>query len=252
MVLSKLFGKAAAPAASAAPGERVYAIGDVHGCLGELDRLLMMIEADHVARGPAALRLVLLGDLVDRGPQSAMVVKRARQLSRATAATVIAGNHEELLLLAQAGDRDALAVFNRCGGRETLLSYGVDPDDYDECALSDLPALIDRVVPREQLAYLAGLENWTTSGDYVFVHAGVRPGVALDQQTTADLRWIREPFLNYKGSYGAVVIHGHTITDAPDVRSNRIGIDTGAYASGVLTAIGIEGDQHWFLQTQPQ
>jgi serine/threonine protein phosphatase 1 len=249
MVLSKIFGRARAVSLTAAPGERVYAIGDVHGCRYELDRLLGMIDADSNARDAAHVRLILLGDLVDRGPDSAGVVARARQLADRGTTTVLAGNHEELLLLASRGEREALSIFNRFGGRETLVSYGVDPDDYDDCALAEVPDLIQRAVPAEDLAFLAGLAEHARSGDYIFVHAGVRPGVPLHEQTGTDLRWIREPFLSHKGSYGAVVVHGHTITPEPDIRPNRIGIDTGAYESGILTAIGIEGEDRWFLQT---
>lgn len=249
MILRKLFKTA--PEAFRLPEGRVYAIGDVHGCLNCLDTLLANIAKDHVARGvEVPMELVLLGDLIDRGPQSREVVERAIGLAREVApTTILMGNHEELLLGARAGERNALAVFDRAGGRETMLSYGVDPADYDACTLAELANLIERAVPTHHVAFLTELADRVVRGDYVFVHAGIRPGVALDQQSPKDLRWIREPFLSHKGSYGAVVVHGHTITNVPEVRSNRIGIDTGAYSTGTLTALALEGDQRWFLSS---
>lgn len=248
MVFKRLFG-ASATEAFRLTGERVYAVGDVHGRLDCLEAVLAKIDADETARGPAPTHIVLLGDLIDRGPDSRGVVERARRLAAERPTTILAGNHEELLLRAAKGDRTALATFDRAGGRETLLSYGVEAADYDDCALADLPALIARAVPADHLAFLAGLDDWLVKGDYLFVHAGVRPGVPLDQQDPNDLRWIREPFLSHKGRYGSMVIHGHTITAEPDIRPNRIGIDTGAFASGVLTAIGLEDEERWFLRS---
>jgi serine/threonine protein phosphatase 1 len=157
------------------------------------------------------------------------------------------GNHEELLLLAAAGERQALALLDRVGGRETLLSYGVSEAAYDAADLTVLQQLIIEHVPAAHLDFLDAFEDRVAIGDYLFVHAGVRPGVAIDRQKPADLRWIRGRFLDHDGSFGAMVVHGHTISDQPELLANRIGIDTGAYASGRLTALGLEEDRRWLL-----
>ena len=245
-----LFKKKPARAPRVADGERVYAVGDVHGRLDCLDRTLAMIDADDAARALATTRIVLLGDLVDRGPDSRGVVDRVMQLTATRPALeILMGNHEEILLSAARGERSTLALFNRVGGRETLLSYGVDPDAYDTADLDGLAVLIADAVPSEHLAFLASLGERAVSGDYLFVHAGIRPRVALDDQKASDLRWIREPFLSSDAQHGAVVVHGHTITDAPDIRTNRIGIDTGAFDTGRLTTLCLEGEERWFLET---
>jgi len=226
----------------------VYAVGDVHGRLDLLDDLLARIEAD---AGDAAYELILLGDLVDRGPDSAGVVERVRLLATdgTRPITVLAGNHEEIMLGALAGDPELIRLFCRVGGRETALSYGIAPAEYDAL---DYPGLAERLatlVPEAHRTFLAGLDDRIVRGDFAFVHAGVRPGVALAEQKVGDLRWIRNSFLDHGGSFGHVIVHGHTITDAPVFRPNRIGIDTGAFQSGILTALGLEGDRHWIVQT---
>lgn len=239
------------PRSHAVPdGRRVYAIGDIHGRLDLLDRLLELIAADDRARGGAASEIIFLGDLVDRGPDSCGVVERLLKLSRGTTPTrFLMGNHEEVFLRAASGDLRALRFLTRIGGRETLLSYGITAEEYRQLDYEALAALMERKVPAEHLAFLSGFESWIEVGDYLFVHAGLRPGVALAEQSRGDLCWIRDDFLNHRDSFGKMVVHGHSITDDVDERSNRIGIDTGAYASGRLTAIGLEQDERWFLST---
>ncbi len=223
-------------------------MGDIHGCLSSFERLLAAIKADDAARAPARTTLILLGDLVDRGPDSRGVVERALHLGfEFPASVLIKGNHEEIMLAAAEGDRSSLQLFNRVGGRETMLSYGVDPRTYDEASLEELAVLIDERVPAAHRLFLDAGRDQVTIGDYLFVHAGIRPSVPLEAQRAADLRWIREPFLSHRAAHAAMVVHGHTITEEPDVRANRIGIDTGAYAGGPLTAIGLEGSERWFL-----
>ncbi|MEH3047881.1 metallophosphoesterase family protein [Sphingomonas adhaesiva] len=250
--------RAARPTSSSGPtpgdGLRLYAIGDVHGCRDELDRLLAMIEADDAARaaagGAATSTLIFLGDLVDRGPQSAAVLSHLLDLSRTRPGTrFLKGNHEEVFLRALTADREALRLFCRVGGRETVLSYGVDAEEYERMDYTELADRLAAVVPAEHRAFMDAFEDIVVAGDYAFVHAGIRPDVPLDEQRGADLRWIRTSFLDYRRPHPKVIVHGHTITDEVDRRPNRIGVDTGAYASGRLSAIGLEDEECWVLHT---
>jgi len=240
------------PAAEQVPaGVRVYAIGDIHGRLDLLDALLARIADDDAARGEGVeTRYIFLGDLIDRGPDSRGVVQRLLDLSkRQSNLRFLMGNHEQVFLRAMSGDRRALRFLNRIGGRETLLSYGITEEDYRSLDFDGLAALAEQIVPTEHLAFLAGFENWIELGEYLFVHAGIKPGVALAEQELGDLLWIRDEFLTHRDSFQRIVVHGHSITEDIDIRSNRIGIDTGAFASGRLTAIGLEGTERWFLST---
>jgi serine/threonine protein phosphatase 1 len=239
----------ASPAPATLPdGLRVYAIGDVHGRLDLLDALLAQIAADDAARAPCRTQLLLLGDLVDRGPESAGVVERARELV-AGGARLLMGNHEEMFLRTVDGDVQALRVMLRVGGKETILSYGVSEEEFVASDFDELLALFIARVPPEHIVFLRGSENWIRYGDYLFAHAGIRPAVPLEEQSPADLRWIRREFLDCTDDHGYVVVHGHTISEAVEERPNRIGIDTGAFASGRLTALGLEGTARWYLET---
>lgn len=239
-----------APSASLPDGLRVYAIGDIHGRLDLLDELLATIDADDSARPAARTMLVFLGDLIDRGPDSAAVLERLTKLSATRPdSRFILGNHEEVFLEAIGGDPQAVRAFCRIGGRETILSYGVTPEEYEQLDYAGVSARIGALVPREHIAFVRGFEDMVVLGDYAFVHAGVRPGVPLDAQRPADLRWIREPFLSFSGRHERTIVHGHTIRPDVEIRTSRIGIDTGAYASGCLTALGLDGAERWFLQT---
>ena len=230
-------------------GVRVYAVGDIHGRLDLLDDLLARIDEDDAPRGPARTELIFLGDLVDRGPDSKGVVERLMALSATGHVRFLMGNHEEVFLRAVAGDMRALRFLARIGGRETLFSYGISAEDYRDLDHDDLLALLREKVPAAHIAFLSAFENWIEMGDYLFVHAGLRPGVALEEQKMSDLCWIRDDFLGHRESFGKMVVHGHSITEEVDVRTNRIGIDTGAFATGRLTAIGLEGGERWFLST---
>lgn len=243
--------RASAPPAAAVPdGERVYAIGDVHGCADLLDQLLGRIAEDDAARGPARTILVFLGDLVDRGPASAAVIERLRLLAEERADThFLLGNHEEVFLEALKGEPKALRMFCRIGGRETIMSYGVDAADYDRMDYEELHAAMQVRVPAEHRAFLDRFEDMVIVGDYVFVHAGIRPGTDLADQRTSDLRWIRNPFLSHDRPLEKIVVHGHTISEELDVQPHRIGVDTGAYETGRLTALGLQGTERWTLQT---
>jgi serine/threonine protein phosphatase 1 len=230
-------------------GERVYAVGDVHGCADLLDQLLARIDADDRARDPARTTIVFLGDLVDRGPASAAVIERLRLLAAERPDTrFLLGNHEEVFLESLKGEPKALRMFCRIGGRETIMSYGLDADDYDRMDYEELHAAMRVRVPAEHQAFLESFEDMVTIGDYVFVHAGVRPGTDLAAQRGADLRWIRNPFLDHDRALDKMVVHGHTISAGLDEQVHRIGVDTGAYETGILTALGLEGSARWTVQ----
>lgn len=252
MIFKKFFTRAAEPEpqAYALPaGERVYAIGDIHGRRDCLDTLIGMIDADDEARGRADTKLVLLGDLVDRGADSRGVIERAMHIAKSPKTVLLMGNHEEILIRAWEGDRKAAALFHRVGGRETLMSYGVSEAEYDACDFEDLPSLIAAHIPVEHIAFMRNFIDQWQCGNYLFVHAGIRPGMPLEDQRPSDLRWIRREFLDDPRDHGVMVVHGHSITEDVDERPNRIGIDTGAFASGKLTALGIEGTEKWILST---
>lgn len=237
-------------AARGQPGWRAYVIGDVHGCLDLLDRLLADIAADHRARPPAKGLLVLLGDLIDRGPASRGVLKRLREFDWPDFRLVgLAGNHEEVLLRILAGDSTDVGGWLRFGGAETLISYGVDADGLAQLSPEIAQQRIERAISPADRQFLEQLGDSMRFGDYLFVHAGIRPGVPPEQQTVRDLRWIREPFLSDTRDHGMIVVHGHTITPAVEEVGSRIGIDTGAYSTGRLTALAIEGDRRWLIDT---
>ncbi|KTW13571.1 serine/threonine protein phosphatase [Sphingomonas sanguinis] len=230
------------------PGLRVYAVGDIHGRLDLLDRILMQIDADHAARPPAERHLVFLGDLVDRGPDSAGVVERIRTLAEGDPHVhCLMGNHEEIFLRSIEGDDKALRLFCRIGGRETLISYGVTPEDYERLDYAEVvEQLLDRV-PSVHRDFLTSLQEILIMGDYVFVHAGIRPGIPIAEQKLAETRWIRDPFLDHRAPLEKMVVHGHTVAEEAEMLPHRIGIDTGAYHSDRLTALMLENtDRHVF------
>ncbi|MEA3034969.1 MAG: serine/threonine protein phosphatase 1 [Sphingomonadales bacterium] len=250
-LLSRLFPRFAreTPAAGK-PGARAYAVGDIHGRLDLLDRLLARVEADIAARPPKRNYIVFLGDLIDRGPDSAAVVERLRHYRPRHARPVfLAGNHEEVLLEILAGRADIIPDWIKFGGAECAASYGVDVDRMRRLPEEEALALLRVHVPRGHVEFLESFGDTFSFGDYLFVHAGIRPGIGLDEQERRDLRWIREPFLSDAKEHGFVVVHGHTIVAGVEERPNRIGIDTGAYRSGILTALAVEDEERWYLST---
>lgn len=238
-----------APVARVPDGGRAYAIGDVHGRCDLFDALIEAVELDNASRTPARTTFVLLGDLIDRGPDSYGVLTVAREWQRIRDVHILLGNHEEMLL-ESLDNIDVFKQFIRFGGKETLLSFGISEHAYTEAGWEELHAMMRAAIPERILEFIRTFEDQVQLGDYLFVHAGISPAVGLDAQKRSDLRWIREPFLSHEGWHGAVVVHGHTISDNPEVRENRIGIDTGAYASGVLTALGLEGDRRWLISAR--
>lgn len=252
-MLTKLFfrrQKASAPA-SVPDGRRLYAIGDIHGRLDLLEGLLDQISRDEAARGGPAGELIFLGDLVDRGPESAQVIDRLIVLkAERPDVRVLLGNHEEVFLRALAGEAKALRLFSRIGGEETILSYGVSQQAYAQADYNELHHLLVEAVPPAHREFLDSCEDMVVAGDYVFVHAGVRPGIPLENQRPADLRWIRDEFLSTRAPLEKRVVHGHTISEDIVDLPYRIGLDTGAYRSGILSAMGFEAEERWILQEQ--
>jgi serine/threonine protein phosphatase 1 len=229
-------------------GERIYAIGDIHGRYDLLQLLIERIGEHSAALPPTrSLYVVLIGDIVDRGPQSAEVLAMLYDLQRKTShVVVLLGNHEEAMLQALDGDLEALRRWLAVGGDTTLASFGIPPLRPDDDP-RDYLNRARRAIPRQWLAWLRQLPLSVQSGDYYFVHAGVRPGVALDRQVREDMLWIRSEFLKHERDFGAIVVHGHSISREVDFQPNRIGIDTGAYRSGVLSAVYLEGEKRGIL-----
>lgn len=224
------------------PGLRIYAIGDVHGCAAQLGALHAQIAADARARPAEEVVLVHLGDYVDRGEDSAGVLERLLGPPPVPGAEVVnlLGNHEVMMLDAcdPRSPAGAMPFWLENGGAETLASYRTSAED-------PVPW---EAIPRAHLNLLRGCALRWSAGDYLFVHAGVRPGVPLDRQDPFDLLWIREPFLSFEGDLPQIVVHGHTPAAAPTVRPHRIGIDTGACFGGALTCLVLEGQRLRFLE----
>lgn len=238
------------PRPTTAPGERVYAVGDVHGRLDLFHELMLRIARDSRARGECATRLVLLGDLIDRGPSSRQlleVAKRAQQ--ELNQAIVLLGNHEELLLESAYGNASAQRAWLQNGGDATLRSFGVDPRGLENASAEEIGRTLFEVVGEPLISWLDTLPLHFESGDYFFCHAGVRPKVPLHQQQRKDLLWIRKKFLDSAAYHGAVIVHGHSETGEVAFRPNRINVDTAAYRTGVLTAVGLQATEQWTVET---
>ncbi|NUR45119.1 MAG: serine/threonine protein phosphatase [Sphingomonas sp.] len=234
-----------------ARGYRAYAVGDIHGRVDLLEHLLAKIHADLQRRPARKTLLVFVGDLIDRGPSSAQVIERLRCYHRDGVKPVfLLGNHEEVMLRALAGDSTVVESWLQFGGLQCLQSYGVTLAKLRGRSAEEVIEIVRAVVPREHVEFLETFADSCRFGDYLFVHAGIRPGIEVDQQSQSDLRWIREPFLFDERDHGFLVVHGHTITDEVEERPNRIGIDTGAYRSGLLTALAIEGTERWLIDTR--
>jgi serine/threonine protein phosphatase 1 len=229
---------------------RIYVIGDIHGRSDLLDRLVLEISRDLDAHPAGQCLTVTLGDYLDRGPDSRGVLDRLVGNPFPTGFVALKGNHEELLETFLRTPSIA-AEWRLLGGLETLHSYGVQVRslmigrNYEEAAEALRVAM-----PQSHVEFLTSLKLSLTADKYFLCHAGVRPGVRLSEQRAEDLLWIREPFLNSRADFGKIVVHGHTPVEEPEVRPNRINIDTGAFMSGRLTCAALESESVRFLSTK--
>lgn len=248
--LTKLFGGAREPAC-VPDGVCVYAVGDIHGRHDLMTALLDKIWAD--SSDSLKNVLVFVGDYVDRGPASAQVVEHLVHLQRPGWDIIkLLGNHE-YSLLEFLKKPEIYGSWKTYGGAETLLSYGVKPPLFsDPKELHRAHAEFVAKFPREHFTFLSGLPYSHQIGDYMFVHAGVRPGRSLEDQSPEDLLWIRDDFLYCDQGFGKTIVHGHTPSEEPVIRFNRIGIDTGAYATNRLTAVKLINQLREFLSSDMQ
>jgi serine/threonine protein phosphatase 1 len=228
-------------------GRRIYAVGDIHGRADLLSDLLMHIDDDLKARPIADSIQVFLGDYIDRGPNSRRVIDLLIARRRRYDVLFLKGNHEECALQFLS-DPTVLPEWQNIGGLNTLLSYGVmTTDRNDPKSQHNVSTALRQAMPNSHRRFIEGLALSFACGDFFFVHAGARPGIQLQRQSQRDLLWIRDDFLLYEEDFGMIVVHGHTPMYKPDIRSNRINIDTGAYATGRLTCLVLEGDSMRFL-----
>jgi serine/threonine protein phosphatase 1 len=252
-MLTRLFGKSrrenlVVPRVDAST--RVYAIGDVHGRDDLLAEMHSIVHHDAYAHQAPRNVVIYLGDLIDRGPESRAVIDRLLDDPIPGLEPIfLMGNHEETLL-EFLDDTRVVLPWLAYGGEATLASYGIHrPESLETEELLRLQDELRAALPARHLEFLRGLRLMHVEGDYLFVHAGIRPSVPLAGQTAQDVLWIRDDFLRSERDFGKIIVHGHSITERPDVRRNRIGIDTGAFASGRLTCLVLSGTEWYFLQT---
>lgn len=231
------------------PGLRVYAIGDVHGCLDLLLKMQRRIVADLRQDPPDRSIEIYVGDYVDRGAQSREVLEfLCGQRAACDRRVCLKGNHE-MMLLEALEDAGRMAAWFEYGGRETLLSYGVAPPTLTIAAnYGRAQQAFREAFPDGHRRFLERLPYLVEVGGYVFVHAGIDPTVSLSDQSPEDLTWIREPFLSSDQAFERFVVHGHTPIDEPEMRPNRVNIDTGAFITGRLTCLVLEGEERRFIQ----
>jgi serine/threonine protein phosphatase 1 len=221
-------------------GLRIYAVGDVHGCVDLLSLLLSRIDADIVRRPAEKPLYVFLGDYIDRGPASRQTVDRLIEHGEKHQSLFLKGNHE-LIATRCLSDRDLFDQWMRLGGLETLMSYGVALEPLiNGKQIAELQAAFHGALPQSHLRFFRDLQSSFVCGDFFFAHAGVKPNVGLSSQKEGDLLWIREEFLSSHEDFGKIIVHGHTPTHEIEVRPNRINIDTGAFATGRLSCLVLE------------
>jgi serine/threonine protein phosphatase 1 len=248
LVWNVLFSRDERHSTAVPDGIRIYAVGDVHGCADLLSRLFSLIDGDLAARPISRPIEVFLGDYIDRGPASRQVIDCLIERGLIRETVCLKGNHEAFLS-EFLHDPAVMQEWQKFGGIQTLLSYGiVAKPNLNPIEQTGVAKALVEALPQSHHRFLAALRSWFLCGDFVFVHAGIRPGVPFEEQKEEDLLWIRDDFLSSDDDFGKIIVHGHTPVARPDVRPNRINIDTGAYATGRLTCLIIEQDRISFAQ----
>jgi serine/threonine protein phosphatase 1 len=223
-------------------GLRIYAVGDIHGRRDLLDQLLVQIDTDIALRPTVRPVYVFLGDYIDRGPSSRETIDRLIEHGETHESVFLKGNHE-LIALKCLSDRALFDQWLRLGGLETLISYGVPPETLaNGKQIAELQSAFHSALSQKHFRFFRDLQNSFACGDFFFAHAGVKPNVELSRQKESDLLWIRAEFLSSNDDFGKIIVHGHTPAHEIEVGPNRINIDTGAFATGRLTCLVIEGD----------
>lgn len=232
------------------PGERIYAIGDVHGRYDLLQKLLRSVIShwENAVINPKKVSVLLLGDIIDRGPDSAKCVRAIRRLVEAGSAKLLLGNHEDMLLASAYGNAAAQKAWLLNGGAETLKSFDIAPPAPNEDPI-EFGKRLKKGLGEGTVEFLGELKTAYRSGDYLFVHAGIRPGVPLEAQQREDLIWIRDEFTSSNEWHGAAVVHGHSCVESVEIRHNRIACDTAAYQSGRLSCICLQDDLQTVITT---
>jgi serine/threonine protein phosphatase 1 len=228
---------------------RIYAIGDIHGRLDLLNELLARISSDIALRPTARPLYVFLGDYIDRGSASRETIDRLIEHGKTHESVFLKGNHE-LIAIKCLSDRGLFDQWLRLGGLETLVSYGVPAETLaNGKQIAELQSAFHGALPQAHFRFFRDLKNSFECGDYFFAHAGVKPNVELSRQKENDLLWIRGEFLTSKDDFGKIVVHGHTPTREIEVGPNRINIDTGAFATGRLSCLVLEGEELSVIDT---
>jgi serine/threonine protein phosphatase 1 len=230
-------------------GLRFYAIGDIHGRLDLLNELLALINHDIALRSTVRPVYIFLGDYIDRGPSSRATVDKLIEHGLTNESIFLKGNHE-LIALKCLSDRNLFEQWLRLGGLETLISYGLTPESAASGKqIVELQAAFHNALPRAHFRFFGELQNSFACGDFFFAHAGVKPNVELSRQKESDLLWIRDEFLSSSHDFGKIIVHGHTPVSEIEVGPNRINIDTGAFATGRLTCLILEGESVSIIDT---
>jgi serine/threonine protein phosphatase 1 len=228
---------------------RIYAIGDIHGRLDLLDELLARISSDSALRPTARSLYVFLGDYIDRGSASRETIDRLIEHGKTHESVFLKGNHE-LIAIKCLSDRGLFDQWLRLGGLETLVSYGVPAETLaNGKQIAELQSAFHGALPQAHFRFFRDLKNSFECGDFFFAHAGVKPNVELSRQKENDLLWIRGEFLTSKDDFGKIIVHGHTPTREIEVGPNRINIDTGAFATGRLSCLVLEGEELSVIDT---
>jgi serine/threonine protein phosphatase 1 len=231
---------------------RIYAVGDIHGRLDLLNELLVRIADDMSSRPAIRPVFAFLGDYIDRGPSSRETIDRLIEHAEANESVFLKGNHEQIAISCLR-DRGLFERWMRLGGLETLMSYGIAPDGRsDDRQIVRLQAAFHDALPQSHFRFFRDLQSSFALGDYFFAHAGVKPDLPLTHQKESDLLWIRQEFLASRADFGKIIVHGHTPTLDIEVATNRVNIDTGAYATGRLTCFVIDEASWSVIDTRGQ